>query len=147
MDKIAERLKYLRQKAHFTQKEIATKLNISQQAYSRYEQGIRRPNANILISFSDLFGLDVNDFYIEELKDYLSHRPSKLNLKKFLDEIEIQYSNVLQACRKMDVEIDAQYYKNYSKKKCSDEYKYFGDLIYKLNSYLLDVKRNISTNF
>ena len=72
MNAIADRLKYIREKLNLTQGELALKLNISQQAYSRYERGLRRPSHKVLVALSEIFGLDVNQFYRLEVKDMKS---------------------------------------------------------------------------
>lgn len=50
-----EVLKKYRVKNNYTQKQIADKLNLTQQAYANYENGIRTPNIEILIQLADIY--------------------------------------------------------------------------------------------
>lgn len=54
------RLKEERKKMHKTQKDIAKKLNITQQAYSVYENETIQPTRNMMISIAKVFGQNVS---------------------------------------------------------------------------------------
>ncbi|MBQ3419994.1 MAG: helix-turn-helix transcriptional regulator [Erysipelotrichaceae bacterium] len=47
----------LREEKDWTQKEVALKLNISQRAYSHYENGTRQLPIDLLIKISQLYGV------------------------------------------------------------------------------------------
>lgn len=57
-----ERLKSLRLEAGLTQKEIATKLNMTQPQYARTENGGRKPSSETLNKFAEFF--DVSTDYL-----------------------------------------------------------------------------------
>ena len=72
-----DRLKELRKQDGYSQSEIANVLGISQQGYGRYEQGLREPNIETLLTLASLFrvttdhllGVDnKNDMYIFSAK-------------------------------------------------------------------------------
>jgi repressor LexA len=55
MASFSERLRYLRQKKNYTQRDIADKLGISESAYGFYEQGRREPSNATLSQLSLIF--------------------------------------------------------------------------------------------
>lgn len=61
------RIRDLREDRDMTQKEIAAKLNCSQQVYSNYELGQRDIPTDILIKLSKLYGVSVD--YILGISD------------------------------------------------------------------------------
>lgn len=61
------RIRDLREDHDLTQKEVAKKLNCSQQVYSNYELGQRDIPTDILIKISQLYRVSVD--YILELSD------------------------------------------------------------------------------
>ena len=67
-----QRIRDLREDADLTQTEISKFLNISQRAYSHYENGTRDIPTSILISIADFYNVSI---------DYLLGRS---NHKKFL---------------------------------------------------------------
>ncbi|MCC2253692.1 helix-turn-helix domain-containing protein [Ruminococcus sp. CLA-AA-H200] len=52
---LSANLKRLRCDHDYTQEQIGRKLNISRQAYSNYERGIRVPDVDILIRIADIY--------------------------------------------------------------------------------------------
>lgn len=54
-----EILKYLRQTHGFTQEEIAEKLTVSRQSYSKYEKGSVEPNPRVLQELARIYGVSV----------------------------------------------------------------------------------------
>lgn len=62
-----KRIRALREDNDFTQKQIAEKLNCSQQVYSNYELGQRDIPTDILIKLSKLYNVSAD--YILELSD------------------------------------------------------------------------------
>ncbi len=54
-------LQYLRKSRHYTQEELAEKLNISRQAVSKWETGAAIPDIGILLKISRLYGITIND--------------------------------------------------------------------------------------
>lgn len=61
------RLRDLREDRDLTQKELAGMLNISQNTYSQYENGVRQLPIEILIKISRIY--DVSTDYILRLTD------------------------------------------------------------------------------
>ena len=65
---VGERLKHARKDAGFTQAEIAAKMNMTQQQYSRFENGVFELNYNQLIFLSKQY--DVSLDYLFGLQEY-----------------------------------------------------------------------------
>lgn len=63
MNKLAERLKYLRNEKGLSQKELANLLNVSQPAIAKWEAGTREPSLNDLIALADVFN-ETTDFLL-----------------------------------------------------------------------------------
>ncbi len=53
-------LKRYREKNNYSQEELANKINITQQAYSNYENGNRLPSIEILIKIADLYDISLD---------------------------------------------------------------------------------------
>ena len=73
-----KRLRDLREDLDLKQSDIASFLNVTQQAYSRYEQGIREIPLKSLIQLSDFYNVSV-DYLVGETK-------SKYRIGKIVDE-------------------------------------------------------------
>ena len=71
-----ERIKDLREERFWAQKYVAAKLNISQRAYSHYENGDRSLPVEVLNGLADLYGVST---------DYILGRTN--NRKPYNDEI------------------------------------------------------------
>lgn len=63
-----KRLKNLREDSDLTQEELATKLNLTQRAYSHYENGNRDIPLEVLIKVADIFGVTV-DYLLERTNE------------------------------------------------------------------------------
>lgn len=58
---LCERIRYLRQKAGFTQVQVAEKLAVSQAAYCRLEKGEIEFTVSKLFELSDLYGVSASE--------------------------------------------------------------------------------------
>lgn len=59
-DILRERLVELREENDWTQKEVASRLNISQRTYSHYENGSRQMSIEMLLAVSELYGVSID---------------------------------------------------------------------------------------
>ena len=66
------RIRDLREDADISQAEMGRRLNVSQRAYSHYENGSRDIPLNVLISFADFFNVSI---------DYLLERTNNKKIK------------------------------------------------------------------
>lgn len=71
MASFSEILKYLRNRAGYTQQELADKIGVSKQVICMYEKGRRRPSYEVEEAIADVFNvsLDVLRGIDEEIKD------------------------------------------------------------------------------
>ena len=63
-----QRIRMLRKREHYTQTQMALKLNISRRTYANYERGVHAMPAEVLAVIADMFGTSM---------DYLSGRTDK----------------------------------------------------------------------
>ena len=60
---VADKIKYYRIQRNLSQEEVAEELETSAVNISRYENGDRKTNQDILFKLSQLFGVSINDFF------------------------------------------------------------------------------------
>lgn len=60
-------LQILRKNHHYTQDDLAKKLNVSRQTVSKWETGTTLPNLDVLLKLSKLYGLTINDIIEPEI--------------------------------------------------------------------------------
>ena len=63
---ISEKLKGLRKEKGFTQKELATAINVDVSTYSGYERGLHEPSYLTLAKIIHVLKVDANYFFKEE---------------------------------------------------------------------------------
>ena len=56
-----QRLQRLRKNANLTQEDVATKLNITAQAVSKWENDVSAPDISILVELSDILGVTLDE--------------------------------------------------------------------------------------
>lgn len=66
---LKENIKSLRKSKGFSQEELAIKLNVVRQTISKWEQGLSVPDAEMLISISELFETPVNTLLGENISE------------------------------------------------------------------------------
>lgn len=67
---IAQKLLKLRESSNLTQSQLANKLFISQQTYSRYETGLTEPTISTLQKIADFYCIPLNYFSESNQHDY-----------------------------------------------------------------------------
>ena len=99
-----ERIKYLREKNGFTQKDIATRLGVEPAAISKYELDMREPNIEAIKKLATIFNVSIDyllgrtpDVFVDETdRDTLdiSDIKDKYNFtKKRMDKVKEIYKN------------------------------------------------------
>lgn len=68
-----KRIRELREDHDFTQREIASMLNMPQPQYFRYEQGYRDVPSDILIALADIYNTST-DYILERTDDPTLHK-------------------------------------------------------------------------
>lgn len=102
--KTSNQLKAFREASGFTQERVAAFLSIERGALSNYELGIREIPMKVLIDLSNLYGVDIADFYetdTEKLKEALfcSFRLDNLS-EEDMNEIA-EFKDVIKSYLKM----------------------------------------------
>ena len=85
---LKENIKSLRKSKRFSQEELAIKLNVVRQTISKWEQGLSVPDAEMLISLSEVFetpvstllGEKISEFKVDDLKA-ISEKLEIINLQ------------------------------------------------------------------
>lgn len=72
MASFGERLRGLRKLRHFTQKEMADMLHITERAYQRYENDSSTPHFAVLITLADFFDVSI-DYLVGRSDDPKRH--------------------------------------------------------------------------
>lgn len=75
---IANNLVTYRKQAGLTQQELATRLNYSDKAVSKWERAEGVPDVLVLKQIADMYGITVNDFLVEH-----TDKPKKIRFKDF----------------------------------------------------------------
>lgn len=70
--KTGEFIKTLRKENNMTQLELAQKLNCTDKAISRWETGKGLPDADMLLSLSDVFSVSINEILLGERFDFFA---------------------------------------------------------------------------
>lgn len=88
MAKFNEMLKYLRQRAGYSQQDLADLLKISKSTIGMYEQGRRSPDYETLEKIADIFNVDMNFLMVGKTKEstpeyYINPETAKLAQELF----------------------------------------------------------------
>ena len=77
-ESLGQRLQQFRKRANLTQEEVATKLNISPQAVSKWENDVSAPDISLLGEIADMFGVTVDELLGRQPQTiYLPEGPRK----------------------------------------------------------------------
>lgn len=59
--KVGKLITFLRQEKKLSQRQLAEKLNVTRQAISKWENGLRLPSPEMLIALSEFFEVSINE--------------------------------------------------------------------------------------
>ena len=77
-ESLGQRLQRFRKRANLTQDEVATKLNITPQAVSKWENDVSAPDISLLGEIADMFGVTVDELLGRQPQTiYLPEGPRK----------------------------------------------------------------------
>ncbi|EOO40891.1 helix-turn-helix domain-containing protein [Bacillus mycoides] len=102
-----KRIKIARQRKGISQKELAEKLNITQQAVSYYEKGSRIPDENMLLEISQILTVPV-EYLTEETNDPDGWDIWKKNTGYSIEEIQSEIKRIKYANHVVGDESDLQ---------------------------------------
>lgn len=80
-----EIIKYLRQINSYTQNDVAEKIGVSRQSYIKYENGSVTPSKDVVCKLSDLYGVEKDFIYKNEIPKISGKTDSFSARKNFID--------------------------------------------------------------
>ena len=81
---IGDNIAFLRKNNHWTQAELAEKLNYSDKAISKWERGESSPDPEIMLALSELFYVRVDYFYHEGHNEEFVNTSNRMNIRNIL---------------------------------------------------------------
>ena len=81
---IGDNIAFLRKNNHWTQAELADKLNYSDKAISKWERGESSPDPEIMLQLSELFYVRIDYFYHAEHKEEFVNTSNRMNIRNIL---------------------------------------------------------------
>ncbi len=78
---LASNLKFLRKKSGKTQDALSSEVNIGRTTIANYEAGISEPNLETLLTFSNFFGISLDDLLSKNMEDVVSSNEKDLMLR------------------------------------------------------------------
>ena len=115
----SEKILYQRKKHGLSQKDIAQRLNITDRAVSKWEQGISAPTAENFYRLSKIFAVPMDYFFENEIKNNNAERKSAAGMKTLRDLYKV--GSGPSSSHTMGPEAACKYFK--SKNRDADEFK------------------------
>ncbi|MCH5159383.1 MAG: helix-turn-helix transcriptional regulator [Clostridiales bacterium] len=84
-----QRLQRLRKNAGFTQEEVATKLNITGQAVSKWENDVSAPDISLLVELSDILSVSLDELLGKERETTLVPKEQRKNIDNMFFRIKV----------------------------------------------------------
>lgn len=81
---IGDNIAFLRKNNHWTQAELAEKINYSDKAISKWERGESSPDPEIMLALSELFYVRVDYFYHEGHNEEFVNTSNRMNIRNIL---------------------------------------------------------------
>ncbi len=81
---IGNKIKQLRQKSSFTQEQLASKLGVSAQSVSKWENAISMPDIVLLPTLAEVFGVSVDDLFDLTTQDRLRRIENRMDKQEEL---------------------------------------------------------------
>ena len=81
---IGDNIAFLRKNNHWTQAELADKLNYSDKAISKWERGESSPDPDIMLKLSELFYVRIDYFYHEGHNEEFVNTSNRMNIRNIL---------------------------------------------------------------
>ena len=84
-----QRLQRLRKNAALTQEEVATKLNITGQAVSKWENDVSAPDISVLVELSDILGVTLDELLGKERETILVPQEQRKDIDNMFFRIKV----------------------------------------------------------
>lgn len=79
-----QRFQRMRKNANLTQEDVATKLNITAQAVSKWENDVSAPDISVLVELSDILGVSLDELLGKERETRVQMSPDKKSIDKMV---------------------------------------------------------------
>ena len=100
LDKLAERIKYLRENlkdkdSKWTQKYVADQIGVARVTYTAYENGTKTPPPDIILKIANLFDVTTDYLLGHEVKDIDSMTDDEIDeeIKEIMKEVNVWYKD------------------------------------------------------
>lgn len=84
-----QRFQRLRKSAGLTQEEVATKLNITAQAVSKWENDVSAPDISVLVELSDILGVTLNELLGKQVETALVPEQQRKNIDDMFFRVNV----------------------------------------------------------
>lgn len=84
-----QRLQRLRKGAALTQEEVATRLNITAQAVSKWENDVSAPDISVLVELSDILGVTLDELMGKQRETVLVPQEQRKDIDKMFFHIKV----------------------------------------------------------
>lgn len=84
-----QRFQRMRKNANLTQEDVATKLNITAQAVSKWENDVSAPDISVLVELSDILGVSLDELLGKERETRVQMSPDKKSIDKMVLKIKV----------------------------------------------------------
>jgi len=91
---LASNLRFLRKKSGKTQDALSSEVNIRRTTIANYEAGISEPSVETLLTFSNFFGVSLDDLLSKNLEDAIKSNEKDLMLRGAFPKEEGGYSHI-----------------------------------------------------
>ena len=88
-----QRLQRLRKNAALTQEEVATKLNITGQAVSKWENDVSAPDISVLVELSDILGVSLDELLGKERETTLVPQEQRTDINNMFFRVKVRSSD------------------------------------------------------
>ncbi len=94
--KIDEKIRQMRRKAGYTQDQLASKLNVSAQSVSKWENSIAMPDISLLPNIAEIFGISIDELFDLTTDQKLKRIENRIEIEEELtSEIFSEYEEFL----------------------------------------------------
>ena len=92
---LASNLKFLRKKMGKTQDALSSEVNIGRTTIANYESGISEPNVDTLLTFSNYFGITLDELLSKNMEEFIRSGEKDMMLRgAFGQKPLIGYSSI-----------------------------------------------------
>ena len=88
--KISDKIKQMRKKAGFTQEQLASRLGVSAQSISKWENEVSMPDITLLPSIAEIFGITIDELFDITVEQKLNRIENRIEIKEELPQSEFE---------------------------------------------------------